>query len=301
MTAAAWVEMALLGSIWGGSFLSNHVALEEAGVATTVAMRVLGAGLVLWAVVRARGLSIPREPRVWGAFLVMGILNNALPFSLITWGQLNIESGLAAILNASTAILGVLVAALVFRDERLTARKALGVGLGFLGVVAVIGPSALGSFDLTSLAQLAILGAALSYAVSGAFARVATQGIAPEVAAAGMLTASSLIMVPAALFLDGMPDRAWSWPTWAALAYLALMASALAYLLFYRLLRRVGAGNTSVVTMLVPPVAILLGAVVLDESLPLRAFGGFALLALGLIILDGRLFRRPDETGTTAG
>ena len=291
-----WTEMGCLSLIWGGSFLANRVALEEAPVATTVALRVLGAALVLWLVVWARGLAVPRPGRIWGAFLLLGLLNNALPFSLIVWGQQSIESGLAAILNASTAILGVLVAAVAFRDERLTAQKGWGVALGFLGVVVVIGPAALHDFDVTSLSQMAIVGASLSYAVSGALARVASRGVEPLVAAAGMVTGSSFIMLPAALVIDGLPVTLRSPSTWAAIAYLAVFCSALAYLLFYRLLRRVGAGNTSLVTLMIAPVAILLGSMVYGEDLPLRAYGGFALLALGLAILDGRLARRPTDT-----
>ena len=292
MTTRAWAEMALLGLIWGASFLSNRVALEEAGVASTVAVRVGGACIVLWAWVLWRGYRLPRDPRLWAAFLVMGLLNNALPFSLITWGQLTIESGLAAILNAATAIMGVLVAAMAFRDERLTAVKGAGVVVGFAGVVTVIGIDALTGFDLTSLAQLAVLGASLSYALSGVFARVMARGLEPEVAAAGMLTGSSLIMIPAALLIDGLPAAAWSAPVWGALGYLAVVSTALAYLIFYRLLRSAGAGNTSLVTLFVAPVAIVLGALVFDEALPLRAYAGFGLLALGLVILDGRLAAR---------
>ena len=135
----AWAELLLLATIWGGSFISNRLALNEVPVLTTVAFRVTGACLLLWVYVRLRGLDIPRSPRIWAAFLVMGLLNNALPFTLITWGQLTIPSGLAAIVNASTAIFGVLTAALLFRDERLTARRLTGVLLGFTGVAVAIG------------------------------------------------------------------------------------------------------------------------------------------------------------------
>lgn len=288
MTARAWAEMALLGLIWGGSFLSVGLAAGTAGVATTVALRVGGACVILWAWVLWRGLPLPRG-RVWGALLLMGVLNNALPFSLIAWGQLSIESGLAAILNASTAIFGVLVASLAFGDERLTVTKALGVALGFAGVVVVIGPAALRTLDVTSLAQLAVLGASLSYALSGALARRTLGGLAPEVAAAGMLTASAAVMLPAALVLDGLPEAGWAPSVWLGILYLAVVASALAYLIFYRLLRLVGAGNASLTTLLVAPVAVVLGALVLDEDLPARAYAGFAVLALGLLVIDGRL------------
>jgi drug/metabolite transporter (DMT)-like permease len=288
---AVWAQMVLLAMLWGGSFLSIKVALAETGVLSTVAIRIAVAAIVLWAVLLPLGHAIPRDPRTWGALFVMGFLNNALPFSLITWGQQSIDTGLAAILNASTAIWGVLVAALVFRDERLTARKALGVGLGFLGVTTAIGLGNLASLDLTSLAQLAVLAASMSYALSGTFARHALGGLAPQVAAAGMLTASALLIVPLALWQEGLPSLRHSPSAWAALAYLAVLATAVAYLLFYRILARVGAGNASLVTLMVAPVSILLGALFLDEVLPLPAYLGFGILACGLVILDGRLLR----------
>jgi drug/metabolite transporter (DMT)-like permease len=222
----------------------------------------------------------------------MGLLNNAIPFSLIAWGEIRIASGLAAILNASTAILGALVAAAVFRDERLTPRKATGVTLGFLGVATVIGLDALEGFDLTSLSQLAVLGAACSYALSAAFARHALKGLAPQVAAAGMLTGSSVLMLPTMLLADGLPSLSYTPEVWAGLAYLAFAATAMAYLLYYRVLGMAGAGNVTLVTLLVAPIAILLGALVLGENLHPNSYLGFALLAAGLLVIDGRILRR---------
>ncbi len=284
----AWAELLLLALIWGASFLCNRIALQDIGVFSVVALRVAGAAIILWVYVLARGLALPRSWRVWTAFAVMGVLNNVIPFSLITWGQLTIPSGLASILNAFTAILGVLVAALAFRDERLTPKRLAGVVLGFAGVVTVIGPAALTTLDLTSLSQLALIGASLSYACAGSWARASFRGLEPQVAAAGMLSASSLIMLPLAFWTDGLPGLHHGPQVWAAVAYLAVLATAFAYLLYYRVLAMAGAGNLSLVTLLVAPVAIVLGAVVFGEALPLRAFAGFALLALGLLVLDGR-------------
>ncbi|WP_136682206.1 DMT family transporter [Falsirhodobacter xinxiangensis] len=291
LSLRSWAELFLIALFWGGSFLANRLALDSVGVHAVVAARCLGACAILWVVVLARGYAVPRSPRIWVGFMVLGILNNVLPFSLITWAQLSVPSGLAAILNASTAIFGVLVAALVFGDERLSRRRLAGVLTGFVGVVIVIGPDVLHRLDLTSLAQIALLGAALSYAFAGAFGRIATRGIAPVVAAAGMLTFSAAISVPLMLWTEGLPVL--PTPTAAAaLAYLAAISTAAAYLLYYRLLSTAGAGNTSLVTLLVAPIAITLGALVLDETLPLRAFAGFAALGLGLLILDGRIFSR---------
>jgi drug/metabolite transporter (DMT)-like permease len=291
----AWAELFLLAAIWGASFLSNRLALNEVGVLTTVAFRVGGACLLLWLWVAAKGLSAPRNPRLWGAFLVMGLLNNAIPFTLITWGQLTITSGLAAILNASTALMGVLLASVLFRDERLTPARLAGVMLGFAGVTVAIGWRALTALDLTSLAQLALLGASFSYACAGSWARKTLGGLQPQVAAAGMLTGSSLLMVPSALLAEGVPGLSHGAGTWGALAYLAVVATAGAYLLYYRLLGMAGAGNLSLVTLLVAPLAILLGALVLGEALPPRAYAGFALIAAGLLVIDGRVLGRKDS------
>lgn len=301
LSARAWAELLLLALIWGASFLSNRLALDWAGVLTTVAFRVTLAAALLWAYVAWRGLALPRSPRIWAAFLVMGVLNNALPFSLITWAQTSVPSGLAAILNASTALMGVIVAALAFRDERLTGRRLGGVVLGLAGVTVVIGPQALRAFDPTSLGQFALILASLSYAMAAAFARKALAGLPPQIAAAGMLTGASLILLPLAALFGQPLDLAWPASAWAALLYLAIVAGAGAYLLYYRVLATAGAGNLSLVTLLVAPVAVLLGAVVLDETLPPRAFAGFAVIALGLMVLDGRLFARLKKPRESAG
>lgn len=294
LSPRAWAELLLLALIWAGSFVANRLALDDVGVATTVAFRVTTAAALLWLYVALRGLPLPRAPRVWAAFLVMGALNNAIPFTLITWAQLTVPSGLAAILNASTALMGVVVASLAFRDERLTGRRLAGVLLGLAGVAVVIGLQALTALDLTSLAQITLLAAALSYACAAAFARKALSSLAPQVAAAGMLTGASLLTLPVALWLDGVrlpPPGALP-----ALAYLAVISTAGAYLLYYRVLGMAGAGNLSLVTLLTAPFAVLLGALVLGESLPARDYLGFALIALGLTVIDGRALQKMRET-----
>ncbi|MEZ5867798.1 MAG: DMT family transporter [Defluviimonas denitrificans] len=288
LSPRAWALLLLLALIWGGSFLSNRAALEEVGVLTTVAFRVGGAAIVLWGWIFWRGLALPGG-RHAGRFLIMGLLNNVIPFTLIVWGQTQVESGLAAILNAATAIFAVLLSALVFADERLTPRKALGVALGFTGVAMAMGVGHLFAFDPRSLGQIAILGASVSYACAAAYGRVALKGLRPEVSAAGMVTGAALVMIPLALWREGVPTFGYAPATWAALAYLALMASALAYLLYYAVLQVAGAGNLSLVTLLIPPFAIALGALVYGEALPLAAYLGFGVLALGLLILDGRI------------
>ncbi len=289
MPNRAWAELALLALIWGGSFLAIRTALDEVPVLTVVALRVSIAASVLWAWVALRGLPVPRDPRVWAALAVMGVLNNAVPFTLMAWGQLHIETGLTAILNAGTAVFGVLAAALLLPDERLTARRAVGVATGFAGVATAIGWGALAAFDPRSLAQLAVVAGTVSYALAGVWARTRL-ALPPQVAAAGMLACSSAVLVPAALWHDGLvlPRQAASW---AGIAYFSVVATALAYLLYFRVLAMAGSGNTMLCTLLVAPVAIGLGASVRGEVLGPDVWLGFALLAAGLVIVDGRALR----------
>ncbi len=291
LTLRVWIELTLLALIWGGSFLAIRTALDEIGFLSSVAHRVLWAALLLWGIVLLGRLPVPRAPRIWAAFLVMGLLNNVIPFSLMAWGQLHIETGLTAILNAATAIWGVLVAALVFADERLTTRRVIGVALGFFGVATAIGLANLAALDLRSLAQLAVIGGTISYAFAGSWARARLKDVPPMISAAGMLTGSTLVMLPLAHAIEGPLPIALDARTWTAIAYYALAATAFAYLLYYRILAAAGAGNLLLVTLMIPPVAILLGAWARDEALTPTAYAGFALLALGLLILDGRIVR----------
>lgn len=292
LSSRIWAELFLLALIWGGVFLAVRLALDEVPFVTSVAHRVFWAAVILWGYVFARRLPIPREPRIWFALLIMGGLNNAIPFSLMAWGQLHIESGLASVFNASTAIFGVIVAALILTDERLTTRKVIGSLIGFLGVATAIGLEALRNFDITSLAQLAVIAGTLSYAFAGVWARLTLSSLTPQVAAAGMLTGSSVIMVPAAFLIDGVPTFALSATALGAIAYYVIFATAGAYLLYYRILAAAGSANVMVVTLLMPPISIVLGALVLQESLSPNVFVGLAILALGLIILDGRIIAK---------
>ncbi len=284
-----WIDLALLALLWGGSFLAIREALDEIGFLSSVAHRVIWASILLWIIVAVRRLAVPRSLRAWAAFFVMGCLNNVIPFSLMAWGQLSIESGLTAILNAATAVWGVLVAALFFADERLTVRRVVGVAIGFLGVATVIGLQNLASLELRSLAQLAVIGGTISYAFAGCWARAMLPDQPPLVAAAGMLTCSGLVVLPLSWVAEGPLEFDLSPSTWAAIAYYALAATAAAYVLYYRILAAAGAGNLLLVTLMIPPIAILLGSWTRDETLASGAYLGFALLGAGLLVLDGRI------------
>lgn len=289
MPAAAWIGLFTVAAFWGGSFVAIRVAVQEVPVLSLVALRVLGASLVLLVFLRLSGLRFPRGAKVWSALLVQSFVGYTVPFFLIGWGQKYLTSGLASILNASTAVFGVLIAAMVLKDERLSRQRGIGVTLGFAGVAVAMGLETLATLDLTSLAQLALLAASLSYAISNAWNRAKLRETDPRLVAGITLSLASAQLVPLALLHDGLPTVVWSLPAVASIAYLSVVSTALAYMVYYRVLALAGAGNASLVTLLVAPIAIVLGAVILGEQLALNDYLGFALLALGLLIIDGRL------------
>ena len=282
----------LLAAVWGGSFFFAEVALRELPPLVITLFRVSLAVPVLLAVVVLRGVPITRSLRVWRAYLVMGAPNNAIPFSLIFWGQTQIESGLASILNGTTAMFGALVAGLLLPDEPLRANKLIGAALGLAGVAFIMGPDALQDFNLTNLAQLAILGATLSYAFASVWGKTTLASQPPLMNALGMVVCSSALMLPIVWFAHGVPSLAFQLATWGALLGLAVLSTALAYLLYFAILARAGAANLMLVTLLIPPFAITLGALFLSERIGIQAFAGFAVIAIGFAVTDGRLFAR---------
>ncbi|WP_296039552.1 EamA family transporter [uncultured Agrobacterium sp.] len=294
MNSTEWAMLVTLSILWGGSFFFVGIAVRELPPITIVTLRVFIAALALLTVCRVLGYSLPRKPEVLRAFLVMGLLNNIIPFSLIVWGQTHIASGVASILNATTPLFTVLVAHMLTTDEKLSANKLAGVIIGFAGVATLIGPAALSGERSSLLGQLAILGAAISYSFASVFGRrFKIMGVAPLVTATGQISASSLLLLPLAMVID----RPWtlaipSGETWAALFGIALLSTALAYLIFFRILSSAGATNLALVTFLIPVSAILLGSLALGEQLAAKHFIGMAMIAAGLVAIDGRLWRR---------
>ncbi|WP_424928505.1 DMT family transporter [Amaricoccus tamworthensis] len=292
----SWVLLLTLAAVWGGSFIFAEIALREVPPLTIALHRVFWALPVLALVVVVRRVPVPRAPRVWGAYLVMGALNNAIPFSLIFWGQTRIDAGLAAILNGTTALFGAVVAGLLLVDEPLTGRRIAGAGLGLAGVAVIMGPQALTGFDPGNLAQLAVLGATLSYAFAGVWGKVALRGQPPLMNALGMLAGSTVLLIPTVSLVDGVPVVSLSAGVWGALLGLAVLSTALAYVLYFAILARAGAANLLLVTLLIPPFAIALGAAFLGERPGPGALAGFAVIALGFAVTDGRLLRRKTRT-----
>ncbi len=294
MGPVEWLLLVALSVLWGGSFLFGKIALAELPPFTVVLVRVGLAALALWLVVAVTRQSVPRARAVWLAFFAMGLINNLIPFSLIMWGQLRIGSGLASILNATTPLWTVLVAHWLTADEKMNARKLAGVLIGVAGVAVMIGPVALAGLGGDIAAQLAVVAATLSYAFAGLYGRrFARMGVAPMVVAGGQVGATTIMLLPVALLVD-MP---WTLPmpglrTWVALAGLALLSTALAYVLYFRILAKAGATNLLLVTFLIPVSGVLMGVLVLDETLEPRQLAGMALIGLGLAAIDGRLLRR---------
>ncbi len=299
MTPLEWAMLVTLSAVWGGSYFFNAIAVAELPVFTVVAARVAPAALILLAVLRLSGRRMPRDPRAWTAFLGMGLLNNAIPFSLIVWSQQHVASGVASILNAATPLFTVILAHAATQDQKMTGGRLFGVVAGLAGVAVMVGLSALRTPGTGVTAQLVCLAGALSFAIAGLFGqRFQALGVAPTAAAAGQLLASSTLLIPIAL----LSDQPWTLPApsaraLAALAGLALLSTAFGYVLYFRILATAGATNLLLVTFLIPVSALLLGTLFLHETLLPRHLAGIGLIGLGLAAIDGRPWRMLRGTG----
>jgi drug/metabolite transporter (DMT)-like permease len=292
MGLAEWLMLVMLGIIWGGPFFFYAVALQELPTFTIVFLRVLIGTGVLWAVAITMGFKVPRGRGAWRDFFIMGLLNNAIPFTLIIWGQHHLASGLAAILNATTPFFTVLAANALTRDEKLSWNRLLGAIVGLAGVAAMMGADVLAGLGDALPYELMVIAATIAYAFASIFGRrFATTP--PIITAAGQTTASTVLMLPLVLAIDApwqLPPP--SAPVILAILGLAVICTSFAYILFFTILKRAGATNLVLVTFLVPVSAVLLGSLLLGERLgPQHALGGLA-IAIGLALIDGRLFRR---------
>ena len=294
MNGGEWLALLSLSVLWGGSFFFAAVLIKTLPPFTIVFLRVGLAAVILNVLVIALGMRMPGTRTASVAFSGMGLLNNAVPFCLIVWGQSHIASGLAAILNATTPISTVVVAHLLTDDERMTGNRLLGVVTGFFGVVILIGPDSLRGLGANVLAQVAILTAAVFYAFAGVYGRrFKIMGIAPLLTATGQVTASAVMLFPIAMLVD----KPWTMaipgsPAWAAIIGSATLSTALGYVLYFRILSTAGATTLLLVTFLIPVSAILMGTFALGEQLDVRHFVGLALIGAGLAAIDGRLLGR---------
>lgn len=299
MTSREWALLLALSVLWGGSFFFVRVALDGLPPLTLVLARVGIGGIVLLAVLKAMGQAFPRRWDIWATLAVMALLNNLIPFSLIFWGQTAIPAGLAAILNATTPLFTVIVMHLFTADEKATPPKVAGVLTGFAGVVVLVGPAAFGALDTPLWALGACLAAAVSYAFSGLWGRrFKPLGLTPVFTAWGQLTVTTLAMLP----IVAIVDRPWAlampgWPSILAVLGLAVLSTALAYIIFFRILDSAGPTNLLLVTFLIPVSAILLSSLFLGERLAWTHFAGMALIGLGLAAIDGRLWKLATGKG----
>ena len=288
--ARDWSLLALLSILWGGSFFFNGAALRELPPLTLVFLRVALGAAILLPLLRTRGIGFPKGVKGWTPFLAIGLLNNVIPFSLIVAGQSFIPSGLASILNATTPLFTVMVMA-AMGEEALRARRVAGVALGLAGVIILRGWG-IETRTGQGLGILLCLGGALSYGFAALAARRLLKDSAPLGTATFQLMASTVMTA----IVAGAVERPWRLPlpdvtTLFAVLGLAALSTALAYIIFFQIIRRSGATNVMLVTLLIPVTAMLLGWLVLGEAISMREIAGAIIIGSALIVIDGRALR----------
>ncbi|MDR7125687.1 DMT family transporter [Pseudotabrizicola sp. 4114] len=294
MSTRDWGLLLVLSFLWGGAFFFAAVAVKELPPLTVVLARCGLAAMALAVVLRLGGERWPFRGAAIAPFLIMGLLNNLVPFSLLFWAQIMIPSGLASILNATTPVFAIVAAHFLLLDEKMALNRAAGIGFGFLGVVVLLGAGQVDGKGFALVGMLACLGAALSYGLAGTYGRrFRSMGVSPAQVALGQLVATTLMMIP----LAAVVDRPWTLAVPGGAVVLAVLAlafasTALAYVIFFRLLASAGAVNTALVTLLIPASAILLGVLFLGETLAARHYAGLALICAGLLAIDGRVLER---------
>lgn len=289
MTPAEWLMLAGLSLLWGSSFLLIKYALKSFQPFTIVLLRVTVAAVVLYTIIRLQGKRLPRDKKLWRDFFIIALLNNMIPFSIIMWSETHISSGLTSVLNAS-APLWTVVLALALRTEHVTWNRIAGVALGFSGVIVMIGMNSLEGLGLNILAQVGMLVATLCYTLAGNYTQ-RVKHIDPVMIAVGQVICSSVVMLPVAALVD----QPWLHPaplavSWAAVTALGVLGTAVAYLIYFRLLTTAGTSNALLVTFLIPINGILLGIFVLGETFAPYQLAGMFLILLGLVAVDGRVF-----------
>jgi len=287
MTADVWLWLLMLSLLWGGSFLFIEIALRDFEPLTIVMLRVLIGAIVLHVVLRVRHLKFPFDFKSLWQFALMGALNNAIPFTLIVWGQQSIDAGRASVLNATVPLFTVLLAHWLLADEKLSASKVTGVVIGFLGVFVLTINSIADSESVNSVVgQMAVLGAAVSYAFASIFGRQLNR-FDPQVSATGMLTGSAVMMIPLAFLFESPGLARPGVGSIVVVVLLGVACTAFAYLLYFKILMKAGSSNLSLVTFLIPPSAICMGVVFLAEKFTLYDLIGLVLILIGMAIATG--------------
>ena len=276
----------ILSAIWGSSYLFIKIVVSEVPVLTFVAWRLVLSSVVLWLFLLLRRQAVPRGRSLWAAYAVMGLVGGLLPYALISWGEVSISSGLAALLQATMPLFTAVLAHFLSRDERLTPIRVAGVIVGFVGVGLLLLPDLQQGLHATLLGQLAIVLASLCYAGTSVFARRYLRGQSPLASTAGQMTMGALVAFPMALLLEQPFDLSPSWPALASWLALALLGTGVAYVLFYALLTRTSATFASMVTYLIPINGLILGALVLGEMLSEGLVLSLALILLSVFLVS---------------
>ncbi len=289
----SWFLLLLLSLLWGGSFLFIGISVKSLSPLVIVFLRVAMAAILLCCFSLLLGYQFPKQLKIWRMFFMLGLMNNLIPFLLIVWGQTQLASGLAAIFNASTPIFSVLITGFFVDDESPTTLKLLGAVAGFCGVSLMIGMSIF-SKENHVYAQIAILCAAFSYALAAVYARrFKAFDIKPMMIATGQLCASSILIFPFVLVFGNIESFfSANIQTWLAIFALASISTAFAYILYFKILAQAGATNVLLVTLLAPMNAVLLGWIFLNETVDWEHFLGMALIALGVSLIDGRMWQK---------
>ncbi len=296
-----WVSLIILGAIWGSSFIFIVVALNGFSPYLLVFLRVFIGAITLTIILTFKGVELPKGWKLWRLFFMMGLLQNAIPFCLISWGQQHITAGLTSIFNATIPFFSVILAHLFTREEKITVAKALGLVIGIFGVVTLIGFNALYQFDVENLGQFAVLGAAICYAISIVWG-LKLSGLRPGVAAAGMLWCASLSMLPLIAFGSEANLRSVDVSSIVSIIILGVICTAIAYIIFFQILEKAGATSTSLVAFIIPISALILAGVFLGETLSGADIPGIVLVFIGLLLIDGRVlsFTRADKMANKA-
>jgi drug/metabolite transporter (DMT)-like permease len=282
-----------LGVMWGTSYVWIKVAVQTLSTFTLIAAR-LGIGLALLAAVAAATrLELPRNPRIYGHLLVMAVINIVIPFTLITWAEQQVNSNIAAIINGAVPLFVVVIAAWFLDDEPLTVNRLAGILVGYVGVVILVAPGLLSGQATGSLSgELALIGSTLAYAVGAVYARANMRGVTPLVPALFQVAFAFVIVSGLALATERPFAQNWPAATIFAVAWLGLFGSALAYILMFRLLARIGAGGTSVLAYLLPIVGIVSGFFVRGEGIDITLAVGTALILGGIGLASSKLGQR---------
>jgi len=285
MSVFIWGLLLLLCFVWSLSFLLAEILLESVRPFTIVFNRVFFASIVMVILIKLLGKRFPASRKNIFLLFLLGLTNNAIPFSAIVYGQQFITGGLASIINSNTAFFTLILSSMMFVDERLTMIRLLGIILGITGVIIAIGPSELLSLSVDNLGQQCIILATLCYAISTTMARKFIKGVDPLVSVTVMLLSSAFWMGIIVLYMEGLPLFTPSTVNIISIGLLAVLSTSLAYILYFMLLERAGAGTTTLVTVLIPPFAMIMDAIILKEEITSPQVAGFMFVAVGVVMV----------------